>query len=197
LLYKWMKRLHTWSGLLTFTAFIVWGITGIHAVFLPAPGEWKPPEVSSTQEFPYEAPGSADDKELAKRIYAAAELKMSGGHYNVHRDDDQNLAFNVFTSNGPRNFTYFEDEKRVLVEFRDGGVAGFLSSMHTAHTRRGAPDFSARMYGVYNEFSTWAFLFMSLSGVYVWVATRPGMPWARILIGVTTVVTIIMWLAVR
>ena len=126
-----------WSGLLTFTAFVVWGITGIYAIFLPAPGEWKPPEVSSRREFSFAAPGNLDDKELAKRVFGAAELKMAGGHYNVHRDDDQNLAFNVFTSNGPRNVTYFEDKKRVLVEFRDGGLGGFVSSMHTAHSRRG------------------------------------------------------------
>ena len=195
--YKWSKKIHMWSGLLTFTAFVVWGITGINAVFLPAPGEYKPPEVSRTQEFPFEGPGNLDDKELAKRVYEAAELKMAGGHYNVHRDDDQNLAFNVFTSNGPWNVTYLESEKRVWVEFRDGGLAGFLSSMHTAHTRRGAPDISARLYGVYNEFATWAFLFMSLSGVYMWIATRPGLPWARICIGATTIVTVILWWAVR
>ena len=197
MLYKWMKKIHMWSGLLTFTAFVVWGITGIHAIFLPAPGEWKPPEVSSRQEFELEAPGNLDDKEMDKRIFEAADLKMAGGHYNVHRDENQNLAFDVFTSNGGRNITYFEDKKQVLVEFRDAGLAGFLSSMHTAHTRRGAPDLSARIYGVYNEFATWAFLFMSLSGIYMWVATRPGLPWARIIVGVTTLITAILWWLVR
>ena len=197
MLYEWTKKLHMWSGLLTFTAFVVWGITGIYTVFLPAPGEWQPPEVSRQQEFPFEAPGNLDDKELAKRVFESADLKMAGGHYNVHRDDDQNLAFNVFTSNGRRDVTYLEDRKRVRVQFRDNVLAGFLSSMHTAHSRRGAPDFSARLYGVYNEFATWAFLFMSLSGLYMWIATRPGLPWAQICIGAATVVTVIMWWAVR
>jgi len=31
----------------------------------------------------------------------------------------------------------------------------------------------------------------------MWIATRPGMPWAQILVGVTMLATIIMWLAVR
>ena len=69
-----------WAGLLTFTAFVVWGITGIYAIFLPAPGEYKPAEISEETQFPFEAPGNLDDKELAKRIYEAAELKMEGGH---------------------------------------------------------------------------------------------------------------------
>lgn len=186
-----------WSGLLTFTAFVVWGITGIHAVFLPRPGDYRPPEVSSERVFAFEAPGNLDDKELADRVFAAADLKMAGGRYNIHRDNQQNLSFYVFTSNGRRDLTYLEDEKRVRVQFRDNALPDFLSSMHTAHSRRGAPDFSARLYGVYNELATWAFLFMSVSGLYMWIATRPKLPWARICIGVATVVTIVMWWAVR
>ncbi len=186
-----------WSGLLTFAAFVVWGITGINAVFLPAPGDYKPPEISGEYEFAFEAPGNLDDKELAKRIYESADLKMAGGHYNVHRDDDQNLKFFVFTANGRRDLTYLEDEKRVRILLRATGLTGFFSVMHASHSRRGAPDLPARLYGVYNEFATWAFLFMSLSGIYMWIATRPELPWARICIGATTVVTVILWWAVR
>ena len=197
MLYKWILKIHNWSGLLTFSAFVVWGVTGIYAIFLPAPGEWKPPPVSSERSFPYEAPGDLDDRELAKRIFEAAELTMAGGHYNVRRDDDQNLTFNAFTTNGRQDLTYFEDEQRVLIQSRQSSIGSFFSVMHATHTRRGAPHLAVRMYGVYNEFATWAFLFMSLSGVYMWIATRPGMPWAQILIGVMTLVTIIMWWAVR
>ena len=89
-----------WAGLLTYTAFVVWGITGIYAIVLPTPGRHKPPEVARETEFPFEAPSNLDDKELAKRIFDAAQLKMAGGHYNVHRDDDQHLKFFVFTANG-------------------------------------------------------------------------------------------------
>lgn len=186
-----------WSGLLSFTAFVVWGVTGIHAVFLPAPGDYQPPEISGEYEFAFEGPDNLDDQELANRIFNAADLKLAGGHYNVHRDDNQNLAFFVYTPNGRRDLTYLEGEKRVRVQFRDNGPGGFLSAMHVAHSRRGAPGLSARLYGVYNEFATWAFLLMSLSGLYMWVATRPGLLWARICIGAATVATIVMWWAVR
>ena len=128
-----------WSGLLTFTAFVVWGVTGINAVFLPAPDQYKPPEISREHEFAFEAPGNLDDKELANRIFDAADLKMAGGHYNVHRDDDHHLKFFVFTPNGRRDLTYLEDEKRVRIQFRATGLTGFLSVMHAAHSRRGAP----------------------------------------------------------
>ena len=173
------------------------GLTGIYAIFLPPPGHWKPPEVSSEREFAYEAPGNMDDRELAKLIFEAADMKMAGGHYNVRRDAEQNLAFNAFTPNGRQDLTYFEDDKRVQVQSRQNGIGNFFSVMHASHSRRGAPHISARLYGVYNEVSTWAFFFMSLSGLYMWIATRPGLPWARIIIGATTLATVIMWWAVR
>ena len=30
MIYEWTKKLHMWSGLLTFTAFVVWGLVFEH-----------------------------------------------------------------------------------------------------------------------------------------------------------------------
>ena len=49
--FEWNKKLHMYAGLLTFTAFVVWGVIGIYAVFLPGPGNHQPPEISSTKEI--------------------------------------------------------------------------------------------------------------------------------------------------
>ena len=46
-MYEWVKKIHMYAGLLTFTAFVVWGVTGIHAVFLAPPGGYVPPENST------------------------------------------------------------------------------------------------------------------------------------------------------
>ena len=196
-MYGWMKKIHMYAGLLSFMAFVVWGVTGIEAVFLPRPGEWQPAPVSSQKEFPFEGPGNLDDKELAKAIYEAANLAMRGGYYDVHRNGAGHLAFIAYTANGQRDFTYFEDQRRVRIEFRDADLSGFLSAMHASHSRRGPPDLPARLWGYYNEFSTWAFLFMVLSGIYMWVATRPGMRWALILCGATTAATLLLWVTMR
>ena len=196
-MYEWMKKIHMYAGLFTFMAFFVWGATGIHAVFLPPPAGYQPPEVSEVRETPFEAPGHLGDKEIAEQVFDAADLAMAGGFYNVHRDESRNLAFQVFTANGRRDVTYLEDQKRIRVAFRDGGLGGFFSSMHAAHSRRGAPDLSARLWGWYNEFSNWAFLFMTLSGVYMWVATRPRLPWARLSFGGAAAVALILWVATR
>lgn len=196
-MYDWMKKIHMYTGLFTFMALVVWGVTGIHAVFLPAPGEWQPAPVSGEREFSFGNAGNLDDKQLAKAIYEAADLKMRGGYYNVHRDEAGHLAFTVFSVNGQRDVTFLEEQGRVRIAFREGDLGGFLSSMHAGHSRRGPPDLPARLWGYYNEFSTWAFLFMVLSGLYLWVATRPGMRWALILSGATTVATLLLWVTTR
>ena len=196
-MYVWMKKIHMYAGLLSFMALVVWGVTGIQAVFLPGPGEWQPPPISSQKEFPFEGAGNLDDKTLAKAVFQGAALTMVGGYYNVHRDDAGNLAFLAYSANGQRELTYLEKERRVRVVFRDSGLGDFLSNMHAGHSRRGAPDTSSRLWGYYNEFSTWAFLFMVLSGIYMWVATRPGMRWALILSGITIVATVLLWVTTR
>ncbi len=96
-MYVWMKKIHMYAGLLSFMAFVVWGVTGMQAVFLPAPGKWQPPPVSGQKEVPFEAGGNLDDKTLAKAIYEAANLTMRGGYYNIRRDpasvgDDEVMA---------------------------------------------------------------------------------------------------------
>jgi hypothetical protein len=196
-MYEWVKKIHMYSGLLSFMAFVVWGVTGVHAVFLPPPGGYQPPEVSAEQEIPFDGPGDLDDKQLAKRIFETADLRMAGGYYNVHRNQDGNLAFLSYATNGQRDFTYLEDQKLVRIEFRNNDLADFLSSMHTGHSRRGPPDLSSKLWGYYNEFSTWAFFFMVLSGVYMWIATRPGLPWAQICIGAATAAGVVLWVVTR
>ena len=192
-MYEWVKKIHMYAGLLTFTAFVVWGVTGIHAVFLPPPDGYAPPEISSEREIPFRAPGHLNDIELAKHIFETVDIALAGGHYNVHRDEDLNPAFFVFTVNGRRDVTYIEEQGVVRIAHRRNDLVGFLSSMHASHSRRGPRAPAARLWGFYNEFSTWAFLFMTLSGVYMWLVTRPGLRWAQASAAALAALSIFLW----
>ena len=196
-MFKWIKKLHTYAGLLSFSALFVWGFIGVYAVFMPAPGQFKPPEISETREVSLAAPGDLDDKALARYVFDNIDIPLRGGHYNIRRDDDANLAFFVFTASGRRDVTYFEDQETVRIQVRQNTLPHFLSTMHTAHSRRGPKTQAAKMWGYYNEFSVWAFLFMIVSGLYMWLETRPGMIWAQATIGVATVGTAVLWFATR
>ncbi|MEZ5399883.1 MAG: PepSY domain-containing protein [Bryobacteraceae bacterium] len=194
---EWTKKIHMYAGLLTFTAFVVWGVTGVEAVFLPSPGNFHPPPVSSSREFPFQAPGDLDDKQLAKAIFETAAIPLAGGRYNIHRDDDSNLAFNVFTINGGREVTFLEKSGAVRVDHRRNSLLSYLSSMHTAHHNRHQLTLAASAWGYFNELSVWAFLFMTISGVYMWLATRPSLRWAQLSLGGMAVLTVALWFAIR
>lgn len=196
-LYHWTKKIHTWAGLLTFSAFVVWGVTGIHAVFLPAAGEFTPPPVSSVREMAFQAPGDLDDQELSQAIFEAAEIPLAGGRYNVHRDENLNLAFNVFTINGGRELTYYEDRGVVEIAHRKNSLWSYFSSMHTAHSNRHQLVPAASAWGYFNEMATWAFLFMTISGVYMWIATRPFLTWARLSLAGMALLMLVLWIVIR
>ncbi len=196
-MYDWIKKIHMYAGLLTFTAFVVWGVTGIHAVFLPPPGGYLPPRISSERELPLRPPGNLDDNALAKHIFETAGIPLAGGHYNVHRDDALNLAFFAYTPNGRRDFTYLEEQGIVRIAHRRNDLAGFLSVMHASHSRRGPRALPARLWGLYNELSTWAFLFMTISGMYMWFVTRPGLRWAQALTAAAISLAVVLWMLNR
>ena len=196
-LYEWVRKIHMYSGLLTFTAFVVWGVTGVHAVFLPPPGQYTPPPVSSVREMRFRAAGNLDDQKMAEAIYEAIRVPLAGGRYNVHRDDQSNLAFNIFTINGGREVTFVEKDGIVRVAHRSNSLWSYLSSMHTAHSRRHRLTAPAIAWGYYNELATWAFLFMTVSGVYLWMATRPGLRWAQLSLAGMTAMTLVLWIASR
>ena len=196
-MFDWIKKLHTYAGLLTFTAFIVWGITGIRAIFLPSPGNWRTAEVTEVREIPFEAPGDLDDKALAVRVFEASGVTMAQPPNRTRRDDNQNLAFTAYTPNGRRDFTYLEAERQIRVEVRQNDLFGFLGSMHAGSSRRGPPDLSARVWGYYNEMANWAFGFLTLTGLYMWLATRPRLVWAWVTFGAATVVFGLLWMVTR
>lgn len=196
-MYRWTQKIHMYAGLLAFTSMIIWGITGVEAVFLPSPGNYHPPEISEVTEEPFEAPGDLDDKALARLAYESIHLPLRGGHYNIHRDQDGNVTFFVFSYNGRRDIHILEAENKVRIEYRRRPLLGFLSSMHASHSGRGPKERAARLWAFYNEFSLYAFVFMTLSGVYLWLATRPRLLWAQLIFGASVVTAAALWLGTQ
>ncbi len=196
-MFAWIKKLHMWAGLLTYTAMIVWGVTGIHAVFLPSPDNWRQPEPTQVRMVPWQAPGDADDKALSELVVAASGLKSVGNPVLRKRDAEQNLTFAVFGPSGRRDLTYLESEGKIRIAVRQNDLVGFVSVVHAGSSRRGPPELPARVWGYYNEFSIWAFFLMTLSGIYLWLATRPKIVWAWATLGLAGVVFVALWWGTR
>ena len=74
--------------------------------------------------------------------------------------------------------TIDDQENRIRLETRRSSLAQFLNGLH-ATTINHKPDWRLRWWGYYTEFSIWSLLGMSMSGVYLWLASRPRYTPAR------------------
>ena len=115
----------------------------------------------------------------------------------MHRDAQANLAFNVFTINGGREVTFLEAQGVVRVAHRRNSVWSYLSSMHTAFSRRHTQTLAVTAWGLFNELAVYAFVFMTFSGVYMWLATRPRLRWAQVSLAAMSVLTLVLWIVIR
>jgi hypothetical protein len=138
-----------------------------------------------------------DDKALAARIDQTLDLPITGNPAQIGRLDDGNLFYRYYTVNGRRDVTFFERDGKVRVEFRQTPFWGYVGGMHVASTRRTPPDLPAKAWGLYNEASLWAFTFMTLSGVYLWLSTRPRLKWAQALATAGAILFLGLWTVTR
>lgn len=175
------KKIHMYAGLFTFTALMVYGISGLMDSSLPAWSEREPPPTTE-RIVEFEAPPDLDDKEVADLIYAYMDMPLTGppANYAVRRDTDQNLVVSFYTVNGVRTVTALESEQQLKVVTAEGGMVSFVTGMHGSRMTYASPRFLTIAWAVYNEAGLWALGFMALSGVVLWLATRPRYLWGRV-----------------
>src|SRR5690606_31444818 len=114
-MFHWMKKIHMYAGLFSFTALLVWGITGVYAIFLPPPAGWSPPPVSASREIPFEAPAGMDDAALAAKVWEAAGVKHSHQPRNGRRNEAGEISFQLYTPHGRRDVTLDESAGLIRV----------------------------------------------------------------------------------
>jgi hypothetical protein len=177
---RWVKNLHMYAGLLNLTILLVFGIAGLTATFDSGPNRSPLSITRRTMEFT--PPANAGDFEAATAAYDFLKLPLSGPppKYTVHRNAGGDVTFDIYTVNGPTTVTLLEKEHRVRVEARRNNLAHFFDNMHATTMNSGAIDPLIRMWTWYTEFSIWSLIFMSITGVWLWLASRPRHRWAQI-----------------
>ena len=191
-----MKKLHMYAGLLSFTAFIVWGVAGVAATFLPAPAERQPRKLE-TSYVAFEANGNANDQQLTDAMIMASGLPFIQPGRKPQRKPQGLLQVRYFHPNGTRAIVYEEKEKRLRIEKRNSSLAGFMNTLHMQTLNHHNPGIEALLWGAYNQFSLWAVIFMTLSGIYLWIATRPGLAWAQWTFAASSAAVIGMYFVLR
>jgi uncharacterized iron-regulated membrane protein len=176
-----VKKLHMYAGLFTFTALIVYGLSGLIDSSLPAWSERQAPPTTE-QYVPFTTPVGVSDKQLADMVYAELDLPLSGpaAEYALRRDEEQNLVVSFYTANGVRTVTVLEAKGQLRVVRAQGSLSSFITGMHGAVLRYAAPRFLTQAWAYYNEAGLWALGFMALSGVVLWLGSRSRLIWARV-----------------
>jgi hypothetical protein len=189
-----LKRFHIWVGLFNLTALIVFAATGI-AVTLPA-AERGAAEVRVVN---YQTPGSFSDKEVADDLLAKLNLPLVGPipEWAVRRNDENVLVLEFHGPNGQHRVTVLEPERRVRVEHARNTIGEFVNIMHATTLYRSPTDLSVRLWALYIDLSIFSLMFMAITGVWLWLASRPTLWWAQTSFAAGVCLFLVLWIATR
>ncbi len=185
---KWIKRLHIYVGLLNSTILAVFSLVGLAASFLPhSPPAARP--ASAVRLVPFEIPGDADDAAVARRVYETLHLPLTRppAAFNIRRDKAGRLRIHLPTPARLYRVTVLESESRLRVETVSFDIWHYLARLHTITPSRGDPDWRIRAWAFYIEFALWSLIFMAVTGIWLWLASRPRLRWARVSFAAGTV----------
>jgi hypothetical protein len=173
-MYALFRKLHMYAGLLNLSILLIFGVSGLLATLAPAPDQRK--RADPTVEYrDFTVPAGLDDKAVAAQVYDFLKLPLAAPvpAFAIKRNADNDLSFDFYNPNGMRRAVVLEKEKRIRLETRRNPLGNFLNGLHTTTSNSRTSDWRMRCWTWYNEFSIWSLIGMSLSGVYLWLASRP------------------------
>lgn len=176
---SWIKRLHMYAGLLNFSILLVFGIAGLlQTVEHSISGGRQFPAVTEFRDF--KVPANLSDYQASLAAYDFLKLPLVAPPPNaaVHRDRQNNVTFSLYSVNGGREITLLEGENRVRIVSRRTDMWHFFDNLHGTTLNTPATDLRIRLWTWYNEFAIWSLIFMALSGIWLWLASRPAYVWA-------------------
>ena len=196
--YRLVKKVHMYLGLLVYVQFTIYGIAGLNATFEEPPAE-REPFPSSLSSIEYRLPADASDKEIADEIYALLDPPLAGPvpEWALARTSDGHLRVNFYSMNGPTRVTVLADEGRLEIERVRNSFARFLSNAHATTFREYTGDARLFLWATMNELGIWSLLFLALSGVYLWLASRPRLRLAVGSFAGGLAVFFLLWIVIR
>lgn len=195
---RWMIRIHMYTGLFNFTALILFGVVGVIATFLPPHAQRARPD-PTVEHVDLVIPGGLGDREVADHVQTALALPFTGPapDWSLRRDDDHNLRFGLPTPARGYRVTVLEEQGRVRIETTQVATWQFLIHLHEMTPSRSAPGLWTRAWAWYVELSIWSLILMALTGVYLWLVSRPRHRWARACLAAGTLVFAVFYWVVR
>jgi uncharacterized iron-regulated membrane protein len=200
---RWVKKIHMYIGLLSFTILVIWGIVGLSASFLP-PESQREQLKTELHHVDYDVPVDLSDRELADHAYEklAIPLTSPAPDWSLRRDRNNNLRFRLPTSARIHDIVVLEQESRLRVQTRRVDGWSYLFRIHevtlSGTTRNNPdPDWRIFLWAIYAEFSIWSLILMAIAGVYLWLASRPKLRWGQLSAVAGVVSFVALWVLSR
>ena len=194
-----LKKVHMYLGLLCWSILFVYGIAGLTATVFRSgpPGPHLQSSTVRTESFV--PPPNQTDRQVADAVWRYLKIPLTGPPpaYAVHRDRQNNLVVTFYTPNGPTFVTVLEQQNQLRIETRRNTLWAYFNNLHST-TLRGHPyDWRVRLWTYYNEFAVWALLAMGLTGVYLWLSSRPRHLLAQAAVAVAWVSFLVLYIVTR
>ena len=171
---------------------MVYGIAGLVAALYP--GGERPKEPQSIRYVPFTVPPSSTDKEVAALVYKSLNLPMARPvpDWYLRHTADNHLLLDFYNINGIRRVVILEAEGRLRLEQIHNSVWLFLEDIHAATPGDGGAPWLVHLWACWNELAMWTLLAFSISGLWLWLASRPQDAWAWILLasGIGSIATL-------
>ena len=194
-----IKKIHIYSGLISFTALLIFGVIGIVASVLPRPDERPKPDAENW-EINYQVPTNLDDRQLADRIQSDLNLPLtkSPPDWSLRRDKESNLRFRLPTPGHFYDVVVVEEDSLLRIRKQPFDEWQYLFHLHEMTPSADPEDFRILLWAYYGEFNLWALIVMGLSGLYLWITTkRRNFWWAQVSFLVGTLSFAVFYLALR
>lgn len=171
-----LRRLHIWIGLLNLTSLLVMGAAGIVTALHTS----EPARTVST--FAYTPRPDASDPDIANEIFDRLHpgVAQRPPSWSLHRTDAGQLTFDINGPNTQSRVVVDETAHSVRVETAAVDLGRMLTYLHRQSSYWAIPDIRTRLWGLYVDLSIVSLLYLSTSGIWLWLASRPRLRWARV-----------------
>jgi hypothetical protein len=190
-----IRRLHILAGLLVFSQFLVYGIAGLVASVQPSLERPKVPYLTRTVAF-VRQPGESD-KQVGMRVYELLKPQMSRPvpDWALQKSSEGYLRLDFYNVNGI--LRAFVEPTQLRVEHIRNSTGIFIEDIHAATLNNEGAAPLIRAWAAWNELGIWALLFFSVTGLYLWLATRPAWVWGWVTLGVSCAVFGAFWVVLQ
>ena len=173
----WIKKIHIYAGLFNFSILCVFGLAGI-VVTAEAPDIFHAGTQPSVSTVPFQAPGSASDKEVGELI--AGKLRpRNAGKPNVRRNANHQLVADFYSVNGLVRVTLLETEGQLRVETLRNSIWRFIDNAHATTIQETASEWAPSAWAWYVEISIWSLMLMALTGMWLGITARWNYWWTK------------------